>query len=279
MNNRTTEEKQSRMLGISEAIVVALIPLVLYVAAYYFNRGFALYFGIPDNLVTVDFSRMLRNGRMITPFLLGSAIAYSTIPFVLRMPTFSMLTVALGFPLWLEAVDLLGQHSSATPENIIYSALGIFLSSALVIFVGKLILEHYAIMDDLYAHLSYPKETVFGRMLPAVSLIFMLMWGIGLMTHLGASVARQQKWFVVLVHRRAVVLGIDGDLMVTTSLSNIDNLDARKFVVMDLSQQKKITLKEEKIGPIAGSFNGYISCCASNDKDVNKIPPLFVPVR
>lgn len=254
------EVKQGIRGWITEGIIIAVIPILAYLVTFSYEVGYAGFFLIPQNLITLNIINFFAVcGVLLSLFviLLWPILIY--IDLVKKETNVITLRFVKLFPfyLWLVVNELL-YGFTLWREWILSLIIAIILS--IIEFGAPLLSQRHKgsynekLKADLEADLK--TETIFDRLLQFLgwkiylfTLIFIFMLLISY--NVGrAEALKKVNFLVVDTSPEVAVLRIYGDYLICVPFDRGSREVQRSFVILNMSESFKTTLKLEKIGPL-----------------------------
>lgn len=269
----TSGNESSRKLsvGISEAILVALTSAFSYLVAFQYEKGFASYFRIPYQLISVDLSRVLLIGLTLFAILIFAfpilnllVVVFSNImsPVIKRLlrPYLFIIFIIITY---IYLYKFTGFHRWGW--ILIFLVIMIFLDFVLPLitqrtkgsYIDKLqaqdALESSIMNIPAFIRTRYGSEIV---LLIAACLI-----GISLSYSAGYAEAVSEDIFLVTnTNPELVVLRKYEDKLICAPLNRTDKTSLPSFTILDLSSQG-VSFSLERLGPLS-----------LDDSDLKSIP-------
>lgn len=225
---------ESKKININEAIIITYLSGLIYLAAYFYERGYCLRFNIPFHLISPNLSTILNFGSYIIMIFF-----YFFIYRVDDIFDTSNNSSSVILSLVLIAFTII---AFSYQRLILWSLLVLVVTFFLVFIFRKKI-------NKIKINIPY----TINRYKFASSIVFAML--VILSSHLmgnGASV-EQVEYTTIKNYKNVVVLRQYGDLLICAEFNPETKNVKEELLLINISNQDSLILKTSKVGPL--SFN------------------------
>ncbi len=246
---------------VSDAIVIAVMTTLSYGLGYCYEVGIADEFGIPVELISVDTATLLKAGGVLGGFLVALYFIIDTVAvFVPRgkHPWSSDVTYYLAS--YIFSLVLLYLSVSELKTYIFVTCYFIFVGLVYAvwpIFFGSKELSY----RERYVEVEAAERKVMSRSItstivsnggsvPAL-LVILCVLILYVSNQLGHNHAKtQEEYFLVTTSTNNVVLGIYGDVFVTSIFDPCTKKIVGPLLVQKLTEKSEVSLSQLNVGPL-----------------------------
>lgn len=259
MDSKDSKTENRKKLYMTEGILLAFVPAMMYLITYYFERGYARYFGLALDLVQVTFSSVLNTFVFISSLAIFTLLilnltilllprrddpVYETIRLnvIFFVVGFSYIIYAFGLSNWREWL----------PYTLLFLLPLIFILGVPLLNKGSSYSEKFdAAMtkDENVKSLFDYVISSYGpnALLPIIG--FLLLPSIAGIA--GRSSALTQETFIIVntVPESVVIRNYDGNLIVAPFERQASQVESI-FLVIEINEHPELLLKPEDVGPL-----------------------------
>jgi hypothetical protein len=228
----------------SDALVIAFAPVYVYTLTLTYLLAFARVFAIPPYFVNVSWTAAFAVGMtLLALFEVAFVVAYiiacfwiegSPSRWAIRLAPLLMIVFAVTYSAWERWYRWW----------VIAIVPAISLAIGLILFWLKPLQRE---LDELHRTTTDRRRYVFL----IVSIVCWLSMGYVVVGSLGVARALEEvNFYVIPTNPERVVLGIYGDTVVAATFDHATKEVKRDFVIIRVSEQPPLNLRQERIGPL-----------------------------